>query len=69
MRATPQLAICTPLGHQAEWLREWDYASCCEHLPTSQQHQLLLQRCNRRFDVLELSRQHLQHLPRHIGQP
>jgi len=29
-----------PLGHQAEWLREWDYAMfarCCEHLPTSQQ--------------------------------
>src|SRR6266581_881245 len=40
MRATPQLAICMPLGHQAEWLREWDYAMfarCREHLPTSQQ--------------------------------
>jgi hypothetical protein len=26
-----------PLGHQAEWLREWGYAMfarCCEHLPT-----------------------------------
>ena len=32
-------------------------------------HQLLLQRCNGRFGVLELSCQHLQHLPCHIGQP
>src|SRR5438445_10474023 len=28
-------------------------------------HELLLQRRNRRFDVLELSCPHLQHLPRH----